>query len=74
MAADADVASRKRRVDIRLVVDLYVAGGMDLALHRATQTHIAIDVELADQSVAWTEGDNAPLDRGRRFGRRLIRR
>jgi hypothetical protein len=47
---------------------------VDLALHRAAETHVAIDVELADQSVVWTEGDRAPLNRGRCFGRRLIRR
>jgi hypothetical protein len=57
-----------------LIIDLDVSGGVDLALHRSAETHIAIDVELADQSVAWTEGDRAPLTGGRCFGRRLIRR
>jgi hypothetical protein len=47
---------------------------MDLALHRAAEMDVAIDVELADQSVAWTERDRAPLTGGRCFGRRLIRR
>jgi hypothetical protein len=47
---------------------------MDLALHRPAEMDIAIDVELADQSVPWAEGDRAPLTGGRCFGRRLIRR
>jgi hypothetical protein len=47
---------------------------MDLAFDGASETHIAIDVELTDQAVARAERDGAALAGGGRFGRRLIRR
>jgi hypothetical protein len=46
---------------------------MDLALHRPTKPHVAVDVKLADQAVVRAERDPATLAIGRRV-RRLIRR
>jgi len=75
MASDVDVGTRYRCLDLRLVVDLDVAGGVDLAFDGAAEEDIAIDVQLADQAVARTECDRAgALSSRRRFRRRLIRR
>jgi hypothetical protein len=61
VASDAHIPARQRRVYLRLVVDLDIAGGMNLALYRPAETHIAVDVELADQTIARSEGDGAAL-------------
>jgi hypothetical protein len=75
VAPDVYVAARHRRLYLRLVVDLDVAGGVDLALDGAAEKNVAIDVQLADQAITRAECDRAGALTGAwRFGRRLIRR
>jgi hypothetical protein len=50
--SDADVASVQRGVDLCLIVDIDVPGGMDLTLDSAAETDVAVDMELADEAVA----------------------
>jgi len=47
---------------------------VDLALHRPTEAHIAVDVKLADQAIIRAERDPAALAGRGCFRRRLIRR
>ena len=74
VAPDVHISARERRRHLGLVVDLDVAGRYDLALNRPAQPDIAIDVELADQTVARTECYRVALAGLLRWGRRLIRR
>jgi len=54
-------------------VDLDVACGVDLTLDCPAEKNVAVDVQLADQAVAWSERDRAgAMAWGWRFGRRLI--
>ena len=39
------------------IVDLDVAGDLELSLHRADNTQVAIDVQLADEAVPRPEDD-----------------
>jgi hypothetical protein len=72
--ANAHVASVQRSIHLRLVVNLDVSGGMDLALNSAPESDVAVDVKLADETVARAQSDGAPLGGGWLFGRRLSRR
>jgi hypothetical protein len=74
VAPDVHIPARERRRHFGLVVDLDVAGSLDLTLNRPAQPDIAIDVELADQAVARTECYRAALAGLLGWGRRLIRR
>ena len=55
------IARRHRSGDGPALVDLDAAGDLERALHRSDHTQVALDVELTDQPVAWTENYRAMI-------------